>query len=166
MEIEIKHFQKKDIPSMVRIWNEAVLDGGTLPQEKTLTEKEAASFFSSQTSTCIAADRATGVVVGLYILHPNGIGHCGHIANASYVVWSVMRHKGIGRKLVQHSLEETKRKGFRLLQFNAVVSTNTAARKLYESMNFKQLGVLPGGYKQDSGEYTDTILYYHDLSDL
>lgn len=166
MEIEIRSYQKKDIPSMVKIWNEAVSDGDTLPQEKLLTEKEAAGFFSSQTSTCIAADSSTGVVVGLYILHPNGTGHCGHIANASYVVWSVMRHKGIGRKLVQHSLEETKRKGFRLLQFNAVVSTNAAARRLYESMNFKQLGILPGGYKNNSGEYIDTVLYYHDLSEI
>lgn len=166
MEIKIRSYQKKDIPSMVKIWNEAVSDGDTLPQEKPLTEKEAAGFFSSQTSTCIAADSSTGVVVGLYILHPNGTGHCGHIANASYVVWSVMRHKGIGRKLVQHSLEETKRKGFRLLQFNAVVSTNAAARRLYESMNFKQLGILPGGYKNNSGEYIDTVLYYHDLSEI
>ena len=166
MDIEIRYFQKKDIPSMVKIWNEAVNDGGTLPQEKPLTEKEAASFFGSQTSTCIAADSSTGVVIGLYILHPNGTGHCRHIANASYVVWSVMRHKGIGRKLVQHSLLETKRKGFRLLQFNAVVSTNTAARKLYDSMNFRQLGILPGGYRNTSGEYIDTVLYYHDLSDL
>lgn len=165
MEIEIRTFQKKDIPSMVRIWNEAVKDGGTLPQEKTLTEKEAAEFFGSQTSTCIAADKSTGVVVGLYILHPNGVGHCSHIANASYVVWSVMRHKGIGRKLVQHSLKETRKKGFRLLQFNAVVSTNTAACCLYESMNFKRLGVLPGGYCSAPGKYIDTILYYHDLSE-
>lgn len=166
MEIEIRYFQKQDIPSMVRIWNEAVQNGDTLPQQKNITEKEALSFFSEQTSTCIAADKSTGVVVGLYILHPNGIGHCKHIANASYVVWSVMRHKGIGRKLVHHSLEETKRKGFTLLQFNAVVCTNIAAQKLYESMNFKRLGVLPGGYKQDSGNLLDTILYYHDLSDL
>lgn len=166
MEIEIKNFHKNDVKSMMRIWNEAVLDGETLPQQNVLTEKDALTFFTSQTSTCIAIDKSTGVVVGLYILHPNGIGHCSHIANASYVVWSVMRHKGIGRKLVKHSLKETKRKGFRLLQFNAVVSTNIAAQKLYESMNFKRLGILPGGYKNDSGEYIDTILYYHDLSDL
>lgn len=166
MEIEIKKYQKKDIPSMTKIWNEAVLDGKALPQQEAMTEREASAFFGKQTDTYIAIDKSTGVVVGLYILHPNGIGHCSHIANASYVVWSVMRHKGIGRKLVIHSLEQTKKRGFTLLQFNAVVSTNTAAQKLYESVGFKRLGVLPGGYKSDSGQYIDTVLYYHDLSDI
>lgn len=163
MEIEIRPFRKSELPSMLRIWNEAVLEGDFLPQRKPLTEKEATSFFQDQTCTCTASDKSTGVVVGLYILHPDSEGRCGHIAGAGYVVWSVMRHKGIGRKLVEHSLKQTKEAGFRILRFNAVVGTNIAAQKLYSSMGFKKLGVLPEGYQTDSGEYVDTILYYHDL---
>lgn len=166
MEIEIRPYQKKDIPSMMRIWNETVEEGASLPQLSTLTEKQAAEFFRDQTCTCIAADKSTGVVVGLYILHPNSVGRCSHIANASYVVWSVMRHKGIGRQLVTHSLRQTKKSGFRIMQFDAVVSTNTPARKLYDSLGFKEIGVLPEGFLTDSGEYLDIVLYYHDLSGI
>ncbi len=154
---------------MVRIWNEAVSEGDSLPQTKPLTEKSAQDFFSSQTITCTAVDKSTNVVVGLYILHPDGVGHCGHIANASYVVWSVMRHKGIGRKMVEHSLKTTRKSGFRILRFNAVVGTNLTAQKLYESMGFKKLGTLPEGFRKDSEnghEYIDTIMYYHDLSGI
>ena len=59
-------------------------------------------------------------VVGLYILHPNNIGRCGHICNASYAVDSKSRGKHIGEMLVTDCLKKAKDLGFRVLQFNAV----------------------------------------------
>lgn len=69
-----------------------------------------------------------GTIVGLYILHPNNVGRCGHIANASYAVDSACRGKHIGEKLVSDCLVQAKKCGFRLLQFNAVVENNIHAR--------------------------------------
>ena len=65
-----------------------------------------------------------GKVVGLYILHPNNVGRCGHIANASYGVSRDCRGRGVGRALVEDSLAACGALGFRLLQFNAVVASN------------------------------------------
>lgn len=166
MEIEIRPYQKKDIPSMTRIWNEAVAEGIHLTQCESFTEKEAAEFFREQTCTCIASDRSTGVIVGIYILHPDAEGRRSHIANASCVVWSLMRHKGIGRQLVLHSLKQAKKSGFRILQLSSVVSTDTPARRLYTSLGFKEIGVLPEGYKTDSGKFLDIVSYYRELSDI
>lgn len=151
---------------MTRIWNEAVSEGTHLPQSETFTEKEAAEFFREQSCTCIAADKSTGVIVGLYILYPNAEGRCSHIANSGYVVWSVMRHKGIGRQLVLHSLNQAKKSGFRILQLSSVVSTDMPARRLYASLGFKEIGLLPEGYKIDSGKYLDIVIYYRELSDI
>ena len=104
-----------------------------------------------------------GEVIGLYILHPNNIGRCGHIANASYAVGSAARGKGAGRLLVEDSLAQGRANGFRVMQFNAVVASNAGARHLYEKLGFVQLGTIPGGFRMPDGSYADICPYYHEL---
>ena len=79
--MEIRAYREQDIREMVRIWNEVVEEGVAFPQLDLLDEETGKSFFDSQTYCGVADD--DGKVVGLYILHPNNIGRCGHIANAS-----------------------------------------------------------------------------------
>ena len=94
-------------------------------------------------------------------MHPNNVGRCGHIANASYGVRRDRRGKSIGRALVQDSLRACGELGFRLLQFNAVVANNLGAIALYESLGFVRLGTIPGGFLLKDGRYEDIILFYH-----
>ena len=121
------------------------------------------TFFTEQTYTAVAEDTDTGNVLGLYILHPNNIGRCGHICNASYAVSSQARGLHIGEKLVSDCLIQGKLHGFRILQFNAVVASNIHARHLYERLGFIQLGVIPGGFRMKDGHYEDICPYYHEL---
>ena len=146
---------------MIRIWNEVVEDGEAFPQEEFLDDKTGAEFFASQTY-CGVADN-DGEIVGLYILHPNNIGRCGHLANASYAVDSTCRGKHIGEKLVSDCLAQAKEKGFRVMQFNAVVANNTHALHLYERIGFTRLGVIPQGFRMPDGHYEDIIPHYYVL---
>ena len=52
---------------------------------------------------------------------------------------------------------------FGILQFNAVVASNTPARNLYQQLGFVQLGVIPGGFRMKDGHFEDIVLYYHLL---
>ena len=158
MNIKIRQFTKKDLPEMVEIWNEIVEEGIAFPQEDKLNLKTADKFFSSQTYTGVAEDE--GKILGLYILHPNNVGRCGHIANASYGVSSNTRGKHIGGKLVIDSIKQAKLASFKILQFNAVVVSNIHARNLYERLGFKQLGVIPNGFRLKNGKYDDICIYY------
>lgn len=124
---------------MIAIWNEVVEDGIAFPQEELLTEKTGAEFFGSQTWCGVAEEN--GIVYGLYILHPNNVGRCGHICNASYAVSKAFRGKHIGELLVKDCLVQAKKCGYGVLQFNAVVESNIHARHLYERLGFVQLGV-------------------------
>ena len=132
---------------MNRIWNEVVEDGVAFPQEEYLNEKTGAEFFTAQTYNAVAEDADTGKIYGLYILHPNNIGRCGHICNASYAVSRDSRGLHIGEKLVSDCLIQGKAHGFRILQFNAFVASNIHARHLYERLGFIQLGVIPEGFR-------------------
>lgn len=162
--MEIRKFEKQDVPALMRIWNEVVDAGQAYPQEEGLTPDNAEEFFASQSFTGVAVDN--GEAVGLYILHPNNVGRCGHIANASYAVRSDMRGKHIGALLVTDCLHRCRELGFRVLQFNAVVADNKPALALYKSLGFVQLGVIPGGFRKKDGSYADIIPHYFDVTRL
>lgn len=151
MNIKVREFNESDIQAANEIWNEVVEDGVAFPQEECLTEKSGLEFFKSQSYTGIAYDEETGDIVGLYILHPNNVGRCGHICNASYAVKSTQRGKHIGEILVTDCLKKAKEIGYGVLQFNAVVATNQYALKLYKKLGFVQLGVIPNGFRMKDG---------------
>ena len=159
--MEIRQYREQDVPEMNRIWNEVVTEGVAFPQLDFLDEQTGKSFFAAQTYCGVAEDE--GKLVGLYILHPNNVGRCGHIANASYAVASAVRGKHIGEKLVSDCLTEAKKAGFKLLQFNAVVENNIHARHLYERLGFVQIGTVPNGFLMKDGTYQNICLYYHEL---
>ena len=163
MNIQIRRYEQKDVQSMVTIWNQVVEDGVAFPQEEFLTPESGEEFFKAQTFCGVAEDIDTGKVYGMYILHPNNVGRCGHICNASYAVDRDTRGLHIGEKLVSHCLQQGKAEGYRILQFNAVVATNVHARHLYERLGFRQLGVIPGGFRMKDGHYEDICPYYHEL---
>lgn len=164
METVIRKYQDSDIPAMAEIWNRVVEEAVAFPQTEKLSEKGAEKFFSSQTFTGVAEGKEG--VLGLYVLHPNNVGRCGHIANASYAVRETCRGQHIGEKLVRHSLQTARRHGFLIMQFNAVVSSNAGAIHLYERLGFRRAGVIPGGYLLGNGKYEDIIIYYYDLKSL
>ena len=163
MNLEIRAYRPADLGDMVRIWNEVVEDGVAFPQEDLLTPETGAEFFAAQTESAVAADRETGRIYGLYILHPNNVGRCGHICNASYAVSRAARGLHIGEQLVRASLASGACFGFRVMQFNAVVASNVHARHLYERLGFVPLGVIPGGFRMKDGHYEDIRPYYHTL---
>lgn len=160
-ETAIREYSENDIPAMTAIWNDVIADGRAFPWEEELTADEAPGFFAEQTRTAVAVE--DGVVMGLYILHPNDLGRKSHIANASYAVAKGARGCGIGRLLVQDSLDQLAPCGFRGMQFNAVVASNTRAISLYESLGFVRIGTIPGGFRNIGDEYEDMHIFFHDV---
>ena len=137
MNIQIRAYQSKDAASAAQIWNEVVTDGNAFPQDTEMTANVANLFFN--------------------------IGRCGHICNASYAVSREKRGLHIGEKLVRDCLRQAHEEDFRILQFNAVVATNTPALHLYERIGFKKLGTIPGGFRMPDGTYEDIIPHYYLL---
>lgn len=160
----IRKYTAYDLKQMTAIWNEIVAEGISFPQEELLSEETGAAFFSSQSYCGIAVDESDDVL-GLYILHPNNVGRCGHICNASFAVLPSHRGQHIGEKLVKDCIRKAKEIGFSILQFNAVVETNVHARHLYERIGFKQLGVIPKGFRMKDGHFENICPYYITLTE-
>ena len=162
-EITVRAYREEDLPAMAAVWNEVVEEGIAFPQEEPLGPEEARAFFAAQSRSAVAVRESDGAILGLYILHPNNVGRCGHICNASYAVAAESRGLRIGEKLVRDCITAAPSFGFRVLQFNAVVRTNARARRLYEKLGFTQLGVIPGGFRMKDGHYEDICPYYIEL---
>lgn len=158
----IRKYDDKDLTSMIFIWNQIVEEGIAFPQEELLNEETGKIFFSSQSYCGVAVDDNDSVF-GLYILHPNNVGRCGHICNASYAVNSKYRGQHIGEKLVLDCMNIAKELKFSILQFNAVVETNMHARHLYERLGFHQLGIIPKGFRMKDGHFENICPYYIEL---
>ncbi|MCH5196871.1 MAG: GNAT family N-acetyltransferase [Oscillospiraceae bacterium] len=158
----VRSYEDKDLSQMIKIWNEVVEDGNAFPQEELLNEVTGAEFFASQTYCGVVEDENSHIC-GLYILHPNNVGRCGHICNASYAVSTQNRGKHIGEKLVLDCIHQAKEHGFGILQFNAVVESNTHARHLYERLGFVELGTIPRGFRMKDGHYENICPYYYEL---
>ena len=163
MGIIVKKLQDEYIADAVDIWNEVVLDGRAFPQIEPLKLEEAKDFFDAQSYVAVAVDEDNNEVVGMYTLHPNNIGRCGHLSNASYAVRKTKRGMHVGEALVTDCIQRAKELDFRILQFNAVVASNIPALNLYKKLGFIRLGTIPGGFLNIDGVYEDIILHYLKL---
>ena len=76
-----------------------------------------------------------------------------HVGTASFMVGAEARGKGVGRALAEYVVDWHRRSGFRAIQFNAVVETNTGAVRLWESLGFTVIGTVPEAFRRPSGEY-------------
>lgn len=157
----VREYQDRDIPTLMKIWNTVIEEGKSFPQTEPLTREAAEEFFGQQSFTAVA--ELNHQIAGLYILHPNNVGRCGHQANAGYMVHPSARGKGIGELLVSHSLKKGRELGFQLLQFNAVVKSNVSAIRLYRKLGFVEIGTVPRGFFMKDNTYQDILLFYHTL---
>ena len=163
MAIIVRAYESADVQAAIKIWNEVVREGIAFPQEEELDAATGDEFFKSQSFTGVAVDES-GEVVALYILHPNNVGRCGHISNASYAVRSNLRGRHIGEIIVKDCIARARELGFRILQFNAVVATNIHARNLYRRLGFTELGTIPGGFRMPDGSFEDIVPQFISLT--
>lgn len=88
-----------------------------------------------------------GRVIGTYYLKANAQGPGDHVANCGYMVAPDGRGHGAGEAMCRHSLDAARALGFRAMQFNAVVSTNLGAVRLWQKCGFTIVGTLPGAFR-------------------
>ncbi|NJM82006.1 MAG: GNAT family N-acetyltransferase [Tabrizicola sp.] len=104
-----------------------------------------------------------GRVLGTSYLRPNQKGGGAHVCNAGYCTAPEARGTGMARALLAHSLEEAKVRGFRAMQYNFVVSTNTRAIDIWERAGFDTVGRLPRAFLHPEAGYVDALVMYRDL---
>jgi ribosomal protein S18 acetylase RimI-like enzyme len=105
-----------------------------------------------------------GEILGTSYLRPNQKGGGAHVCNAGYCTAPEARGRGVARALLAHSLDEARRQGFRAMQYNFVVATNTRAIDTWERAGFETVGRLPGAFLHPRESYVDALVMWKSLT--
>jgi L-amino acid N-acyltransferase YncA len=141
----IRRAQPGDAAAIWRIFQAVVAPGDTYSFTPDTTEKDAVAYFLGPGIASFVAED-DGRVIGMYKLIPNRIGRGSHVSNASFMVDPTAQGRGAGRALGEHCLDEARRQGYEAMQFNFVVSTNTAGVALWKKLGFEIVGTLPKAF--------------------
>jgi len=148
------------------IWNilrEVISVGDTYALDPNISREDALAYWFTPGTHVYVAEQPTTGIVGTYILRPNQSGGGSHVANAGFMVSAKARGQGFGRAIAEHCLSEARRLGFRAMQFNYVISTNTAAIRLWQELGFEIVGTLPNAFRHPDKEYVDVYVMYRSL---
>lgn len=159
----IRQATTSDFDQIWPIFQRIIAPGDTLAFSPDTTPEEAKEFWFGIPKATTFVYEEDGLVLGAYILKPNQIGLGSHISNATFIVHPDARGKGIGRSLGDHCLEEAKRREFKAMQFNLVVSTNTHAVKLWQSVGFTIVGTVPAAFHHLPSDTLVDIYVMHRL---
>lgn len=162
--LELRRAMPADWAAIWPIFLEVVRRGDTYAYPTDISEAEAReSWLEAPTATYVALRGSE--VLGTYTLKPNQPGQGRHVCNAGYMVASRSRGQSVGGAMCAHSLVEARRLGFRAMQFNLVVATNTGAIALWKSFGFQTVGVLPKAFRDPQRGYVDALVMYQSLVD-
>jgi L-amino acid N-acyltransferase YncA len=151
-DLRMRSATAEDWPSIWPIWHRVVRTGETYAWDPATDEATARGIWMAPPPAAVyvaerSDDESGPRVVGTALLKPNQPGLGAHVANASFMVDPAAAGAGIGRRLAEHVLDEAHRRGYRAMQFNAVVETNTAAVALWRSLGFAIVGTVPKAFR-------------------
>ena len=144
--ITIRPATEQDWPRIFPFYAAIVANGRTyaFPEGQTLDEARPWWMEEAPGQTVVAFEDDT--ILGSAKMGANRPGRGAHVATASFMVDPAHQGRGVGRALGQHVLDWARSSGFRGIQFNAVVETNTAAVHLWQSLGFDILGTAPESF--------------------
>ena len=160
--IEIRAATEADRDAIWNIFHEIIAAGDTYAFDPKMSREEALAYWFRADTHPYVAEKG-GRIAGTYIVRPNQLGPGSHVANAAFMVASDAQGFGVGRRMAEHCLSEARRMGFRAMQFNFVISTNTPAIHLWEQLGFKIVGTLPGAFHHAEKGYVDVYVMYRSL---
>jgi L-amino acid N-acyltransferase YncA len=161
--LQIRPFEAADWPAVWALLEPVFRAGETFPHDPAISEAEAQLAWVERSQAVMVAVDASGALVGTYYLKPNSLALGAHVANAGYVVAEQARRRGIGSRLCQHSLQAAQRLGFRAMQFNLVVSTNSAGLHCWQRNGFQVVGTLPGAFRHRQLGFVDALVMFQGL---
>lgn len=152
----------QDFDAIWEIFHNVVKSGDTYAYHPETTKDEAYQFWMPPHRQTYVAEM-NNKIVGTYYLRENQPGLGAHVANAAYMVHPQFHGHGIGSAMALHSFAEAKQQGFKAMQFNLVVSSNTPAVQLWKKMGFSIIGTTPQGFKHSQKGFIDTYVMHKML---
>jgi ribosomal protein S18 acetylase RimI-like enzyme len=162
--VTVRDATDDDWPAIYPFFAEIVAAGRTYAYPLDLSADDAGALWMERSPgrTFVAVDGDR--VVGSAKAGPNRPGRGAHVATASFMVDPAARGRGIGRALAEHALAWAAAAGYRSMQFNAVVETNTNAVGLWQALGFRIIGTVPASFDDAEHGLVGLHVMYRELS--
>ncbi len=158
----IRSVRPEDWHSVWSIIEPVIRAGETYALDTDLNEDAARAYWlGADKETFVAEDN--GKILGTYYMCANQAGGGKHVCNCGYITGAHATGRGIARQMCQHSLDYAKKRGYRGMQFNCVVSTNERAVRLWQSLGFDIVGRLPLAFSHPVHGYVDAFVMFQTL---
>lgn len=148
--VAIRPFEDDDWPEFLPIIQQVAAAGETYAMPHDITDAAARAYWVDQH---VVTARRGGTLLGSAKMGPNRPAQGSHVGTASFMVGEAARGHGVGRALGEYVVDWHRREGFRAIQFNAVVETNTSAVRLWEALGFTIVGTVPEAFLRPDGSY-------------
>ena len=143
--MNIRRASAGDAAAIAAIIMPTIRDGTTYALDSDMSEADALAYWMApEKDTFVLEDNSQ--ILGTYFIRPNASGGGRHVCNCGYMTSAAATGRGIARRMCEHSLDYARTKGYRAMQFNFVISTNTRAVRLWESLGFAVVGRLPRAF--------------------
>ncbi|HVM37312.1 MAG TPA: GNAT family N-acetyltransferase [Sphingomicrobium sp.] len=139
-----------------------IRQGETYTLDRDMSEEEALGYWLGPDKETFVAEEG-GEILGTYYMRPNQSGGGSHVCNCGYMTSAQATGQGIARQMCLHSLDHARRRGYRAMQFNFVVSTNARAIGLWEALGFAVVGRLPLAFRHPTRGYVDALVMFQPL---
>jgi ribosomal protein S18 acetylase RimI-like enzyme len=160
--MQVRAAEAGDDETIWRIIGPTIAAGETYTLPRDMSRADALAYWRSPSHEVFVAED-DGAVVGTYYLRANQQGGGSHVANCGYMTAAAASGRGVARAMCVHSLAHAKARGFRAMQFNFVVASNTRAIALWQSFGFAIVGRLPGGFAHPHLGFVDAVVMYRQL---
>jgi ribosomal protein S18 acetylase RimI-like enzyme len=160
--MQLRPATEADRPAVLDIVGPTLAAGETYAIARDLDAAGAQAYWFGPTHAVFVAEE-NGTILGTYYLMANQQGGGAHVANCGYMTAPAAQGRGVARAMCLHSLEEARRRGFRAMQFNHVVSTNSRAVALWQSLGFAIVGTLPLAFNHPAHGYVDSYVMFRQL---
>ncbi len=161
-EMSIRPAGEADLERVWKMFKIVIDEGIYYPYDEKSTRAEIEHTWINLNNPIVVTEE-NGNITGAYILRYNQPGYGNHIVNAAYMVDPRYRGRNVGKALGEHSIRYARELGYYAMQFNYVVSTNTAAVRLWQKLGFEIIGTVPGGFRHRALGLVDVYIMFLKL---
>ena len=134
--------------------------GDTYAVDPDISRDAALTYWTRAPAACYVVVDA-GQVIGTYYIKTNQQGGGAHVCNCGYIAG--VQGRGVATTMCEASQTQARDMGYRAMQFNLVLASNTGAVRLWHRLGFETVGMIPQAFEHPTFGFVDAHVMFKQL---
>ena len=159
--MEIRRATDNDWPAIWAMLEPVFRGGETYAVARDISETDAYALWMDAPAATYVAEEDE--ILATYFIKTNHQGAASHVCNCGYVTSAAARGRGLATEMCQHSQTEARTQGYKAMQFNMVLASNTGAVALWHKLGYDTVGLLPAAFDHPNLGMVDAHVMWKTL---